>query len=147
LSPRQVDISQKKPVYREATASGRIMLSPKTIGLVKKRTLEKGDPVSIAETMAVIAAKKTPDLIALCHPLKIEKVEPRARIGPNWIELTVTVGAHEKTGVEMEALMAVALGLLNIWDVVKAHEKDVRGQYPSTEIGSIKVLRKSKADS
>ena len=141
---KQVDISGKPVVYREATAVGRIRLKPSTIELVKKGALEKGDPVSLAGTTAVLAVKQTPSIVALCHPLKIEATAPTVRVGRDWIEVSVKVSAHEKTGVEMEALTAVAVALLNIWDVVKAHEKDSAGQYPSTEIGPIRVVRKVK---
>lgn len=141
---RQVDISGKKPVYREATATGRIRLKRQTIKLVKEGKLEKGDPVSLASLASVVAAKITPTVITLAHPIRIEKVEPRVRVGSDWIEVTVTVAASEKTGVEMEALTAVAVGLLNIWDVVKAAEKDAEGQYPGTRIEEIRVTRKVK---
>jgi len=141
---KQVDISKKPVVYREATASGRIRLKPTTIELIRKGALEKGDPLAIASTTAILAVKSTPNIVALAHPLKVERTEPVVKIGRNWVEMTVTVGAHEKTGVEMEALTAVSVALLNIWDIVKAHEKDSRGQYPLTRIESIRVRRKVK---
>ena len=141
---KQVDISKKPVVYREATASGRIRLKPTTIELIRKGALEKGDPLAIASTTAILAVKSTPNIVALAHPLKVERTEPVVKIGRNWVEMTVTVAAHEKTGVEMEALTAVSVALLNIWDIVKAHEKDSRGQYPLTRIESIRVRRKVK---
>ena len=141
---KQVDISAKPVVYREATASGRIRLRPSTIELIRKGKLEKGEPVALAGTTAVMAAKQTPSIVALCHPLKIEETSPSISIGDDWVEVTVKVAAHEKTGVEMEALTAVSVALLNVWDVVKAYEKDPAGQYPSTEIGPIRVVRKVK---
>ena len=141
---KQVDISKKPVVYREATASGRIRLKPTTIELIRKGALEKGDPLAIASTTAILAVKSTPSIVALAHPLKVERTEPVVKIGRNWVEMTVTVAAHEKTGVEMEALTAVSVALLNIWDIVKAHEKDSRGQYPLTRIESIRVRRKVK---
>ncbi len=144
MSFRQVDISKKPVVYREATATGRIRLKPATIELIRKGKLEKGDAASLAGTTAVMAAKQTPSIVALCHPLKIEETVPLVRLGRDWVEVTVKVAAHEKTGVEMEALTAVAVALLNIWDVTKAYEKDAAGQYPSTEIGPIRVVRKVK---
>lgn len=144
MPSRQVDISKKDIIYREATATGRIKLSRGTVNLVRKNQLEKGDPTSIAGTMAIMGAKLTPVIVALCHPLSIEKVEPKVSIGPDCIDVTVTVGAHAKTGVEMEALTAVSAGLLNIWDVVKAHEKDSDGQYTTTRIESLRVVRKVK---
>ena len=141
---KQVDISSKPVVYREAIASGKIRLRPSTVRLIREGKLEKGDALSLASTTAILAAKQTSTLIALCHPLKIEKTEPVVRLGKDWAEVTVKVAAHEKTGVEMEALTAVAVALLNIWDVTKAYEKDVRGQYPGTELGPIRVVRKVK---
>ena len=141
---KQVDISSKPVVYREAIASGKIRLRPSTVRLIREGKLEKGDALSLASTAAILAAKQTPALIALCHPLKIEKTEPVVRLGKDWAEVTVKVAAHEMTGVEMEALTAVAVALLNIWDVTKAYEKDVRGQYPGTELGPIRVVRKVK---
>ena len=144
MSFRQVDVSGKPVVYREATATGRIRLKRSTLKLIKKGKLEKGDPVSLAATAAIMAVKQTPTIVALSHPLRIEMTEPKVNLGDDWLEVTVTVAAHDKTGVEMEALTAVAVALLNVWDVVKAHEKDSRGQYPTTLIESIKVTRKVK---
>ena len=141
---KQVDISKKPVVYREATATGRIRLKRSTIALIKKGALEKGDPLSLAATTAILAVKSTPAIVALAHPLKVEKTEPRVEIGEDWVQVTVKVAAHEKTGVEMEALTAVSVALLNIWDVTKSSEKDSKGQYPTTRIESIKVTSKVK---
>jgi len=141
---KQVDISGKPVVYREATASGRIRLKATTIGLIRKGALEKGDPLALASTAAILAVKSTASIVALAHPLKVERTEPVVKLGKDWVEVTVTVAAHEKTGVEMEALTAVSVALLNIWDVVKAHEKDSDGQYPWTAIEWIRVTSKVK---
>jgi len=141
---KQVDISNKMVVYREATATGRIKLRPSTIRLIRQGKLEKGDPASLASAAAVLATKLTPTVVVLAHPLKIEKTEPKVVIGDRWVEVTVKVAANDKTGVEMEALTAVSVALLNIWDVVKAYEKDSAGQYPSTAIESIRVTKKVK---
>jgi len=84
-------------------------------------------------------------MVVLAHPLKIERTEPKIVVGKDWVDVTVTVDAHDKTGVEMEALTAVAVALLNIWDVVKSHEKDSEGQYPTTSIESIRVTKKVKS--
>ena len=144
LQYKQVDISNKPFVYREATATGRIRLKPATVDLIRKGKMEKGDPLALAATAAILAVKSTPSIVALAHPLKIERTEPKVKLGNDWVEVTVTVAAHEKTGVEMEALTAVAVGLLNIWDVVKSHEKNAAGQYPFTAIKSIRVTSKVK---
>jgi len=141
---KQVDISGKKVVYREATASGRIRLKRSTVQLIRKGKLEKGDAVSLASTTAVQAVKMTPAIVALAHPLKIEMTNPTVTLGPDWVEVTVTTAAHDKTGVEMEALTAVSVALLKIWDVVKSYEKDPNGQYPTTRIESIRVTSKVK---
>jgi len=144
MSVRQADISDKPVVFRRATATGRIILNRKTIQLIKRGRLEKGDPIAISKTMAILAVKKTPEMLALCHPLRIEHVEVVETVNEDSIEATVTVSAHEKTGVEMEALTAVSVALLNVWDVVKAYEKDKAGQYPSTRIEGIHVVEKVK---
>ena len=141
---KQVDISKKPAVYREATATGKIILKPSTVALIRKGVLEKGDPLSLAAMAAILAVKSTPSIITLAHPLKVERTEPVVKLTRDGVEVTVTVAAHEKTGVEMEALTAVSVALLNVWDVVKAHEKDSGGQYPSTAIERIVVTGKVK---
>ncbi len=146
MSVRQADISDKPVVFRQATATGRIVLSRKTLKLIKKGKLEKGDPLAISKIMAVLAVKKTPEMLALCHPLRIEHVDVVETLLEDSIQATVTVSAHEKTGVEMEALTAVSVALLNIWDVVKAYEKDRRGQYPSTRMDGVRVVEKVKGN-
>jgi cyclic pyranopterin monophosphate synthase len=140
----QADISSKPVWYREASARGFIRLKPETLKRVKLGKLEKGDALAIAKTMAVLAGKKTPEMLALCHPLKLEKTTVETKVTKEGIEVTVTVAAHEKTGVEMEALTAVSVALLNLWDVVKAYEKDAGGQYATTSIEGIRVLKKVK---
>ncbi len=144
MSVRQADISNKPVVFRQATAVGRIILKRKTIELIRDGRLEKGDPIAISKTMAILAVKKTPEMLALCHPLRIEHVDVVETVLEDSIAVSVTVSAHEKTGVEMEALTAVNVALLNIWDVVKAYEKDQRGQYPSTKIEGVHVVEKVK---
>jgi cyclic pyranopterin monophosphate synthase len=146
MSVRQADISSKPVVLRQATATGRIVLKRETLELIKRGKLEKGDPLAISKTMAILAVKKTPEMLALCHPLRIEHVDVVETINEDSIEATVTVSAHEKTGVEMEALTAVGIALLNIWDVAKAYEKDEDGQYPSTRIEGVRVVRKVKGN-
>jgi cyclic pyranopterin phosphate synthase len=146
MSVRQADTSKNPVIYRQATATGRILLNPRTIKLIKKGKLKKGDPLPISKTMALLAVKKTPELLALCHPLHVEHVEVDEKVLHDSVVATVTVSAHEKTGVEMEALTAVSVALLNIWDVVKTYEKDEGGQYPSTRIEGIRVVKKVKGN-
>jgi cyclic pyranopterin phosphate synthase len=144
MGVRQVDISSKRVSIRSATAAGKIRLKPRTLKLIKENKVEKGDALTLAQVTGILAAKKTSELLALCHPLKIQQVDISPRIEKDGISVQATVLAEEKTGVEMEALVSVSIALLNIWDVVKAYEKDKRGQYPQTLIESIKVLKKVK---
>ncbi|MDA4124481.1 MAG: cyclic pyranopterin monophosphate synthase MoaC [Thaumarchaeota archaeon] len=141
---RQVDISRKLVSARTATAVGRIRLTRKTVDLIRRGRIEKGDPLSLAKITGIMAAKMTPELVLLCHPLRIEGTTVEASLGPSGVEVSVTVSATEKTGVEMEALTGLLVALLNVWDVVKAYEKDKKGQYPTTRIHDVQVLRKAK---
>jgi cyclic pyranopterin phosphate synthase len=140
-----VDISDKPGILREATATGDIRLKPETIQLIKKGKIAKGDPLYTSKIAAILAAKKTSSLIPFCHPLPITKVEVETKLldGSN-VQVIATVKTKAQTGVEMEALTATATGLLTIWDMVKQYEKDAEGQYPTTAIGNIHVVRKVK---
>jgi cyclic pyranopterin phosphate synthase len=140
-----VDISSKELVNREATAVGRLRMRPETAEALREGKIEKGDPVAIAEVAANLAVKNTSQLIPMCHNIPISKVETYSRIGRDFIEVEAKVKATAKTGVEMEALTAAAVYLLNIWDMVKKVEKDEHGQYPETWIEYIKVKEKLKA--
>ena len=140
-----VDISKKTGVFREATARGEITLKDKTLQLIKESKLEKGDVFSIAKVAGILAAKKTSEIIPLCHPLDLTNVEIKFTILENRrVAIEATVKSFGKTGVEMEALTAVSIALLTVWDMTKQYEKDRNGQYPSTIINNIKVLRKVK---
>ncbi|MCP8303872.1 MAG: cyclic pyranopterin monophosphate synthase MoaC [archaeon] len=141
-----VDISKKPEQYREAVASGEIRLKPETIKLIREGRVEKGDPLQIATLAGINGTKFTPWVIPLCHPIPVESTEVDIHIKDESIVVTTKVIANSKTGVEMEALTATSIALLNIWDVVKKYEKDEEGQYPTTMISSIKVLRKVKGD-
>lgn len=141
---KQADISNKPVTHRVATASGRIRLKPSTIGRIRKGLVEKGDPLSVSEIAGLTAAKRTHELLPLCHPLKIENTMVKTIIIPSGIEVEATVSASEKTGVEMEALTATTVALLNVWDMVKAYEKNDQGQYPTTQIEKIRVVSKAK---
>ncbi|MBS7659955.1 cyclic pyranopterin monophosphate synthase MoaC [Candidatus Bathyarchaeota archaeon] len=133
-------------VFREAVAAGRIRLRPETVALIKQGGIEKGDPIYTAKVAGVLAAKKTSSLIPLCHPLPLTNVKIDVEILDNSsIQVTATVKTQSQTGVEMEALTAVAVSLLTIWDMVKQYEKDVDGQYPHTVIEDIHVIKKVKA--
>jgi cyclic pyranopterin phosphate synthase len=139
-----IDISGKKVVLREAVASGRILLSPQTVKLVKGKEIKKGDPLLVAEVAAMKAAKETYLLIPHCHQIPLNTVELSFSLGDTFIEVSCLVKAEAMTGVEMEALVGASIALTTIWDMVKYLEKDSSGQYPTTSISDIKVLRKSK---
>lgn len=139
-----VDISEKEPVLRIATAEGKIKLKKETIERIKKGEIEKGDVISTAKVAGIMAAKRTYELIPMCHPIPIENVEIDIQVNDNEITVISTVKTHYKTGVEMEALTATATALLTIWDMVKKYEKDQNGQYPITQIIDIKVTNKVK---
>jgi len=140
-----VDVTSKPEVFREATAKGFIQLKPETVRLIRKGRVEKGDPFTVAKIAGVLAAKNTSSFIPLCHPLSITKVEISLRIvDDSAVEVESTVKARAQTGVEMEALVAVSAALLTVWDMTKQYEKDKRGQYPSTSIRDIHVVRKVK---
>jgi len=141
-----VDISEKPEVFREATATGTIKLKPETIRLINEGKIAKGDPLYTAKIAGILAAKKTSTLIPLCHPLPLTNVEVEIRVLDKFIvQVTSTVKTKAQTGVEMEALVATAVSLLTIWDMVKGYEKDEIGQYPTTVIQNIRVVRKLKS--
>lgn len=139
-----VDITDKEVTYREAVAEGFIKLRRETLDVIKRGSVEKGDVVSVTKIAGILAAKKTSELLPLCHPIPITHVSLDLDILEDGIKVRATVKTNAQTGVEMEALTATATALLNIWDMVKKYEKDERGQYPTTEISYIKVIHKGK---
>lgn len=140
-----VDVTGKAEIYREATASGTIRLKPETLKLIKEGKIAKGDPLCTAKIAGILAAKKTSELVPLCHPLPLTNVEIEAKVaGNSTVEVTSTVKTKAQTGVEMEALTATSVALLTVWDMTKQYEKDSQGQYPSTAIENIHVVKKLK---
>ena len=140
-----VDVSAKPEIFRQATATGNIRLKPETVKLIREGRVAKGDPLQTAKTAGILAAKRTSDMIPLCHPLPLTNVEILTKIvDKTWVQVTATVKTKAQTGVEMEALTAVAVSLLTVWDMVKQYEKDAEGQYPTTRIENIQVIKKLK---
>jgi len=140
-----VDVSDKPEILREAIATGTVRLKSETIRLIKEGRVAKGDPFHTAKIAGILAAKKTSSLIPLCHTLLLTSVEIDVKIeGKMKVKVTANVKAKASTGVEMEALAATAMSLLTIWDMVKQYEKDAQGQYPSTTIENIHVVKKVK---
>jgi cyclic pyranopterin phosphate synthase len=140
-----VDVSSKPEVNREASASGIIKLKPETITLIKTGKIAKGDPLYAAKIAGILAAKKCSELVPLCHPLPLTQVELDAKLADaETVEVLALVKTRAQTGVEMEALTAVSVALLTVWDMTKQYEKDAAGQYPSTAITDIHVVKKTK---
>ena len=140
-----VDVSSKAEIFREATATGKIQLKPETVNLIREKKIAKGDPLFTAKIAGVLAAKKTSEVIPLCHPLPLTNVEVEVKIVEKTsVKVTAKVKTKAQTGVEMEALVATSVGLLTIWDMVKQYEKDADGQYPKTVIDNIHVAKKLK---
>ncbi len=141
-----IDISSKPVVYREATASGCIRLKKETINLIRRNSVEKGDVIVIAKIAGTLAAKNTSILIPLCHQIPITSIDVNVSLGGDFVEVSSTVKATAKTGVEMEALVAATVALLTIWDMVKQYEKDVAGQYATAKIEDVHVIQKIKGE-
>lgn len=135
---KMVDIAGKPDQVRRAVAAGNIRLAPATIHLIRENNLKKGDVLTVAEIAGIQAAKKTSELIPLCHPLAITKVAIHTTITENGVDVKATASCTGKTGIEMEALTAVAVALLTIYDMCKAVDK-------AMVIESIRLLEKTKS--
>jgi len=120
---RMVDVSQKDVTARVATATGRVLVSPEVIGLLRGEGVPKGDALAVARIAGIMGAKRTPDLIPLCHPLAISGVTVDLTVADDAVEIHATVKTTDRTGVEMEALTAVSIAALTVIDMVKAVDK------------------------
>lgn len=136
---RMVDVGHKPDQERRAVAEGFIKLAKETIGLIRENQIKKGDVLTIAEIAGIQAAKKTSELIPLCHPLSLTKVKVITKIMEDGIQITGEARCIGQTGVEMEALTAVNVGLLTIYDMCKSVDKKML-------IGGIKLIEKTKTD-
>jgi cyclic pyranopterin phosphate synthase len=134
-----VDVGYKPDQLRIARATGFIKLSAETIKLIKQNEIKKGDVLTIAEIAGIQAAKRTPDLIPLCHPLQLTKIDVKAKIVKNTVEVNSEVRCIGQTGVEMEALTAVSVALLTVYDMCKAVDKKM-------EISNTRLIEKTKTD-
>lgn len=135
---KMVDVSDKPVVRREAVAKGEILLSPNAIKAIRDKKVPKGDVLTVAKVAAIQAAKKTSELIPMCHPLSISNVEVEFEIKKDRIEVEVKVKGEAKTGFEMEALTAVTTACLAIYDMCKAVDKNM-------VIQNIRLVKKWKA--
>ena len=134
-----VDVGSKKIQKRRAIATGTIFLAKKTLDLIKENQIKKGDVLTVAQIAGIQAAKQTASLIPLCHPLTLDKIDVKMQITPEGVTSQSEVHSAGRTGVEMEALTAVSVSLLTVYDMCKAVDKNM-------QIGRIKLLEKVKED-
>lgn len=133
---RMVDVSTKEVTARTATAAGAVRLSPACVALLRAGGVPKGDALAVARIAGIQGAKKTPDLVPLCHPLMVSGVTVELAVADHGVDIEATVTTHERTGVEMEALTAVSVAALTVVDMVKAVDR-------AAVIDNIRVLVKS----
>lgn len=133
-----VDVGDKAETERTATAKGEIVMQPQTLALIQEGGVKKGDVLSVARLAGIMGAKRTPDLIPLCHPLALTSVKVDLTLHPdrNAVEITATCKLHGKTGVEMEALTAVSVAALTVYDMCKAVDRGMR-------IANIRLVHKA----
>ncbi len=134
---RMVDVSAKPPVVRSATAEGFIRLAPETVHLIRENSLAKGDVLTVAKIAGVGGAKRTSDLIPLTHLIEIEHVDLDLHLEDHGVRISASARCTGKTGIEMEALTAVSVAALTVYDMCKAVDS-------SMEIGSIHLVEKTK---
>ncbi len=123
---RMVDVSEKAVTAREARAGGRFVTTPAVIELLRRDGLPKGDALAVARVAAISGAKRTSELVPLCHPIALHGVEVELELGADSVEIVVTTRTAERTGVEMEALTAVVTAGLALYDMVKAVDRSAR---------------------
>jgi cyclic pyranopterin phosphate synthase len=130
-----VDVSAKDVTVRRAVAAGVVRTTAEVVALLRRDELPKGDALGVARIAGIMGAKRTPDLVPLCHPIAVHGVEVALEPGSDTVEITATVRTADRTGVEMEALTAVAVAGLALIDMIKAVD-------PAAAIDDVRVLRK-----
>lgn len=136
---RMVDVGSKPLQRRRAKARGAIKMAPRTVKLIAENQMKKGDVLTVAQVAGVQAAKRTAELIPLCHPLTLDHVRVELHLREDGVTATAEVRCTGRTGVEMEALTAVSIALLTVYDMCKAVDKDMR-------MGDILLVEKVKGD-
>ena len=134
---RMVDVGEKAVIRRTATAAGRVLMSPETIEALRDKALPKGDAVNTAKIAGIMAAKRTPELIPLCHGLNLTSIDLEFTVNDEGVEILSIARASDRTGVEMEALTAVSVAALTLYDMCKAVDKEM-------VIGDMKLIEKTK---
>ncbi|GIH13173.1 cyclic pyranopterin monophosphate synthase MoaC [Rugosimonospora africana] len=132
---RMVDVSEKAVSVRRALAAGEVRTTREVIDLLRRDALPKGDALAVARVAAIMGAKRTPDLVPLCHPIALHGVDVELTLGESAVSIEVTARTADRTGVEMEALTAVAAGGLALIDMIKAVD-------PAATLDRVRVLRK-----
>lgn len=133
---KMVDVTEKGETYREAIAEGKVIVSKETMSLIKSGGIKKGDVLTVAQVAGIMAAKKTSEIIPMCHPIPLSSVDISFETTDTEICITATTKCKGSTGVEMEALTAVSAAALTVYDMCKAVQKDI-------EITDIRLLKKS----
>ena len=133
---RMVDVSQKRVTIREATASGRLRTTSEVIELLRQNGLPKGDALAVARVAGIAGAKRTPDLVPLCHPVALHAVTVELDVRADSVEITATTRTADRTGVEMEAITAVMAAALTLYDMVKAVDR-------AAQLTDIQLVHKS----
>jgi cyclic pyranopterin phosphate synthase len=136
---RMVEVGGKAVIRRTATATGRVLMSPETVELLHEKALPKGDALNTARIAGVMAAKRTPDLIPLCHGLNLTYIDLEFTVKDEGVEILAVACASDRTGVEMEALTAVSVASLTLYDMCKAVDKGM-------VIEGVKLLEKTKEE-
>lgn len=133
---KMVDVTDKGVTHRTTSAAGTIYMNPETIAAVRSGGITKGDVLSVAQVAGIMAAKRTSEIIPMCHPLMLSGIDIRFAVNQNSIDIFSEVRCHGETGVEMEALTAVSAAALTIYDMCKALQKDMT-------ISNIRLLKKT----
>jgi cyclic pyranopterin monophosphate synthase len=142
---QQRDVGSKPPVHRRAVVVGELALSGPTRRAIRKRAVEKGDPISAGELAGLLGMKRTPELIPYCHSVGLTHSRVVISLSGRGVRVRAEAETVGRTGVEMEALGGATIALLTVWDMVKYLEKDARGLYPRTSLGPVRVVTKRKS--
>ena len=135
---KMVDVGEKPVTVRTAVAAGRVLVNRETFALIKSGGMKKGDVLTVAQVAGVMGAKRTPDLIPMCHPILIDGVDLKLSLDEKRlaVDITATVTCHGNTGVEMEAMTAVSVAALTVYDMCKAVQRDIL-------ISDVRLLKKT----
>ncbi len=144
---RQQDVGGKPRVARRAVVEGELQMGASTRRAVRRRAVEKGDPIAAGEVAGLLAMKRTPELIPHCHAVPLTASSVELRPSRRGVRVRAIAETLDRTGVEMEALVGGTVALLTVWDMVKYLEKDGRGLYPRTVLGPVRVVEKRKGGS